>query len=226
MSTSQEPLKIPPPSSEKNNSAVYSCRDRDNSLRYQIFKKYFLGWQDISAEQLPKGDYRRINRSISNKNIEDHLLGKKTYATYPVSPKTKVSRHTVIYITHGEISFLNRLMDGASDAGLYSNQMIPEYTGGLGYHLWLRHLNPIDVGTASVIGELILRFSKVEGEVFPSQDIRDENIINLPLGIDQKYRQKSYLFDAKLNPIEDWAAYLPTIKAITPQEANYIIKAY
>jgi len=192
----------------------------------RIFKYYFLGRQDIFDEQLPKGGYRQVNRRISNKDLETHLAYKKTYATRLLSYKTRLSGHTVIHIANSEVSALNRLMDGASDAGLYSNQMVPEYTGGLGYRLWLRYLYPIEADMATTMGELILKLSKMAGQVFPERDTRSENILTLPLSIDREYGQRSYIFDAGLNPVENWAAYLRTVQPITPQEAGCIVRAY
>ena len=60
----------------------------------RIYKYYFLSRQDLFAEQLPKGDHRRIKRSIANKYIEGRLSDKNTYATHLVSHETKLSGHT------------------------------------------------------------------------------------------------------------------------------------
>ena len=62
----------------------------------------------------------------------------------------------------------------------------------------------------------------MEGQVFPERDTRSENIVILPLGIDRKYGQRSYLFDAGLHPVEDLAAYLYTLDTINHQEACFL----
>ena len=192
----------------------------------RIYTYCFFGQPAIFEEQLLKGGFRCIHRGVSNKDFKNHFSGEKTLATHIASSKTRFSGHTVIYITNSEVSALNRLMEGASDAGLYFNQMIPEYTGGLGYHLWLRYFNPIKIEMATAIGEIILKLSNLEGQVFPERDTASDNIVTLPLGIDRKYGQRSYLFDAGLHPLEDWAAYLYTLKPITFKEACFITRKY
>lgn len=184
-----------------------------------IIKTLFLTREDTYAEQNPRGGYTRIEKQITDNDIQEHLEGKKTIGLYQLYPTSEVK--WICFDFDGE-----RLQDQEQYAkNLYMKlahtyhveAMLMEFSGKKGYHIWV-FIEPIDAASAKYWAEEISENGNVH-EIFPKQTNIEKdkfgNLVKLPLGIHQVTGKRTTLYNEKLEALtfEQSQAYLQTIIA-------------
>jgi len=168
----------------------------------------FVGRTNPYALQLSKGGYIPVRKEITEKELEKHLKGDKTYGSYVIKEDGTVN-YGVIDID-GNPDELNTLkVLGEAIYALFPDfDRILEFSGRRGYHIWIF---PDQPEPPAFIRELIKTRLKKEGisniEVFPKQDSLDGkqlgNLIKLPGGIHQQGGRSTILKEDKKDELEE-----------------------
>ena len=200
------------------------------------FRDFFQGRQNAFAEQTEDGRYIKVDNNITNKHIIDHLSGLKTYAMYLINPNEQRCWHTVIDIDAEDNHILQTLVNACNKIGIKSNQLLIEFSGNKGFHIWLRYEQAIDAKKAQSIGNIIIQSTDIPDEVkriieiFPKQEKVDKssygNAIKLPLCKHKKSKKSSYFIDSELNRIENGIEELEMIKFISEEEVEFILTEF
>jgi predicted transcriptional regulator len=177
----------------------------------------FINRSDTFAEQSPKGTYTRIQKPLTDKDIQEHLDKKKTIGVYQLNKDNNVK--WVCFDFDGE-----RLQDQEQFAkNLFLKlkhthkveAILMEFSGKKGYHVWV-FTEPVDATSAKIWAEEVSQGGNVH-EIFPKQTkIEKEkygNLVKLPLGIHQVSQKETILYNGKLEPLslKESKAYLKTI---------------
>jgi len=201
-------------------------------MNINLFKEFFKGRTEIFVEQQNDGGYLPVQEKLKDGNISNHLAGKNSYGIYLIEPTCNMCWHTVIDIDTKEVDVLKKIKKATLELGLEQNQILTEFSGNKGYHLWLNFNEAIEAEKARKLGKLIVVSSRVGGdiEVFPKQDrVRDGgygNPIKLPLGIHKLSGNSSYLLNEQLQKVDDWESCLINIQKISPGQANNILDKF
>ena len=187
----------------------------------------FINRSDTFAEQSPKGTYTRIQKPLTDKDIQGHLDKKKTIGVYQLNKDNQVK--WICFDFDGE-----RLQDQEQFAkNLFLKlkhthkveTMILEFSGKKGYHVWV-FTEPVDATSAKIWAEEVSQGGNVH-EIFPKQTkIEKEkygNLVKIPLGIHQVSEKETILYNKELEPLnlKESKDYLKTItkkpKTIIPK---------
>lgn len=209
-----------------------------------LFKEYFKGrMDDFSVQKVKDGTYFRMGDYIekgiikdrdshfTDKDIQDHLFGRKTYAIYLID-RQDMCWLTIIDIDTKDISFVKKIINSALAVGIERNQVLVEDTGGRGFHIWIIYNEPIEAEKARKLGQIIVAHSEIERdvEVFPKQNkVSDDGFgssMKLPFGIHKKSNQRSYILDNELNPIPIWEDYLISFTKTNKEQVDIILKEF
>jgi len=177
----------------------------------------FINRSDTFAEQSYKGTYTRIQKTLTEKDIQEHLNKKKTIGVYQLNQEGQVK--WVCFDFDGE-----RLEDQEQFAkNLFLKlkhtykveSIIMEFSGKKGYHIWV-FTEPIDAASAKIWAEEVSQEGNVH-EIFPKQGKIEKgkfgNLVKLPLGIHQVSQKETILYNEKLEPLslKESKVYLQTI---------------
>lgn len=172
----------------------------------EIIKELFINRSDVFSEQSPKGTYSKIERELTNQDIQDHLDGKKTIGVYQLDKDSNVK--WVCYDFDGEdLPIQKQLAKNLCMKLRHTDKVesiILEFSGKKGYHVWV-FIEPTDATSVKYWAEESCDGYKVH-EVFPKQGILDKkkfgNLVKLPLGIHQVVNKRSHFFNEKYEPLD------------------------
>lgn len=173
---------------------------------HKIIFDLFVNRSDTYSEQSPKGTYSRIEESITEQTLQDHLDGKKTIGIYQLNQESKIK--WICFDFDGD-----KLEEQEQLAkNLYlklkhthkAETILMEFSGKKGYHIWV-FTEPIDAQSAKIWAEEASE-SEHPHEIFPKQtSIEKEkfgNLVKLPLGIHQVTGKRTFFFDEEFKEIE------------------------
>ncbi len=187
----------------------------------QVYLDYFKGREDYIACQ-GETYYYPINQELSESLIIQHLKNLMTYGIYVLNSQSKCNFVCIdIDIPKDEIKdehiqdldkkfqFLKERLFKITET-LYNElnidkkQILFEDTGGRGYHIWIFFEEQIEGTEALRLNNILKHFIDFDFEFFPKQpDLNPKrrfgNLIKLPLGKHQKYKNKSRFFHLKDN---------------------------
>jgi len=184
----------------------------------------------------PKKSFR-ITRlfSLSEEVIRDHLLGKQTIGVYPL-----LADDTCWFVAvdcdkskweADACAFLKMCRETGVPASLERSR------SGNGGHVWIFFTSPVQAALARKLATAILTRTMERryalgldsyDRLFPSQDTMPKggfgNLIALPLQHGPRESGNSVFVDDRLSPYDDQWAFLSTIKRLTPNEAQALLR--
>jgi|GEM_PF-1022178 len=207
-----------------------------------LFKKLFVVRDDVFVEQLlheGKLTYWKLSRSFTDRDILNHFTGNRTFGVYVTSPNN-TCRFTAHDVDIPKTSSINdetqkevknktlRLKVAAMNLGIRKNQIIVEFSGRRGYHVWLFFENEIPCYQAYSLAKLIRSKSSVDCEFFPKQDRIDPvtglgSAIKLPFGIHKATSQRSVIVDEAFNPYADQDGCLSKAEPVAVKTVQEIL---
>ncbi len=195
------------------------------------FLRWFGGRRDVYARQWydarrDRSGYWPVREPLTERVVEQHLLGRITLGQYVLYPDNTVSfaaldldptaeaLEQIRLASDGEgalsstalVDYARRILAAAQGLQL---PLFAEETGGAGLHLWLFFAPRLPAERArAVLRELLWRAGAqppaVAVELFPKQDRLSGkglgNLIKLPLGVHQATLRPSRLLDHALQP--------------------------
>ena len=203
-------------------SPLDSYRSRKEAV--DMYLGIFSGREDCFARQWAnkeesKHGYVPVRRPMEAADIEEHLIGRKTYGIYLLDSMSRV-RTAVIdadlvkelregklkaeeknLIKKEGIYLIERLKEISEESGLYP---FIEFSGGKGFHLWYFFQTPVDAKAARAALDAVVKvfsrdLSAFHLEVFPKQDkLKGKglgNLVKLPLGIHRLKGKRSYFLN-------------------------------
>lgn len=219
----------------QNNARESSSRDLDNieapfeEMIWQReamgrFMALFSGREDVFARQWVdknegKSGYVPVRRAICLQDVEDHLLGRKTYGIYLLNSDNKVRCGVIDVdivsrfrtgkiaaqdrrVLQREKNYLeSRIYQMCRDLGI---SPLMEFSGNKGFHFWFLFERPVAAEKVkSLLQQLAQPLNKdltaFDLEVFPKQDqLKGKglgNLVKLPLGI-HRFSGKPSFFPA------------------------------
>ncbi|MBF0620091.1 MAG: hypothetical protein HQL19_07980 [Candidatus Omnitrophica bacterium] len=200
----------------------------------KLFKKYFEFRKDTFAfQQRPgkngKTPYYRQKRALTDKDIIAHISGRQTVGVYLIDPQGNTVRGVVLDWDLLSFDEVSRLVSAAKKLGIRAGQMLIEFSGKKGYHVWIFFLMPVAAAAAHKLGNMIVAESGLNKmEVFPKQgDVQEKfgNLIKLPFGIHKGSNKRSYPVDQDGKKIEDWRAHLSSREFIGQKQWDKLCQA-
>ena len=199
-----------------------------------LFKKYFQARTDTFAlQQWPgkdgKTQYYRLRRALTDKDIVGHINGTQTLGVYLIDPKGNTVRLLVLDWDFLSFDEVRRLIKAAKKLGIRAKQMLIEFSGKKGYHVWIFFHMPVAAAAAHKLGNKIVAESGLEKmEVFPKQgDVKGGfgNPIKLPFGFHRGSGKCSYPVDQDGKKIDDWQAHLDSRDFINQKQWDKLCQA-
>jgi superfamily II DNA or RNA helicase len=184
----------------------------------------------------PKKSFRLTKLfSLTEEVIRDHLLGKETIGVYPL-----LQDDTCWFVA---VDFDKKSWKG--DA--YAFLRICRETGvpaslersrsGNGGHVWIFFASPVQAALARKLASAILTRTMERhyalgldsyDRLFPSQDTMPKggfgNLIALPLQRGPREKGNSVFVDDQLQPYDDQWAFLSSVKRLTPEEVQTLLR--
>jgi len=208
----------------------------------RLFSKLFIARNEPFVEQLlheEKLTYWKIPRTITDREISIHLTGQRTFGVYVTSPNN-TCRFTVHDVDIPKSSSINeetekevrnktlRLKVAAMNLGISKKQIIAEFSGRRGYHVWLFFENEIPCYQAYSLAKLIKSKSLVDCEFFPKQDRIDPitglgSAIKLPCGLHKATGKRSAIVDEAFKDYPDQYDWLSKIETIPAKQVEKIL---
>lgn len=214
------------------------------------YLKFFRGREDYLAQQ-GKDHYFPIRACLDPFYISRHFAGDTTFGLYVLT--TKSSCHLVCIDIDipkadlGKVDLADRtskqkrlfpllqslLVTLEVDYSIPPTGILLEETGGRGYHVWLLLNEPLSGETAVAFGRALKSRLDFEIEFFPKQgslgpNRQYGNLIKLPLGVHQKYGQRSVFFtlvDGTACHYESLEDSLRFLEHITPLDPDLLERA-
>jgi len=191
------------------------------------------------AATLEKSKKRQIKHSklfpLTEEVIRDHLLGRQTIGVYPL-----LQDDTCWFVA---VDFDKRTWEANARAfletcsGLAVPATLERSRSGNGAHIWLFFADPIPAALARRLASALLtrtmqrRYSiglDSYDRLFPSQDTMPKggfgNLIALPLQRGPREQGNSVFIDSQLRPYEDQWAFLSSIRRLTQDEVQSLIR--
>ncbi|MCX5687370.1 MAG: hypothetical protein NTV71_01800, partial [Candidatus Omnitrophica bacterium] len=200
-----------------------------NAQDIKIYRDFFKGRLDDFAEQTEAGEYYRLGKPFEESCIAEHLEGHKSYGMYLIIPDSNLCWHTVIDIDVLEIEPVTFIIAALLKIGIKDTQILLEFSGSKGYHVWLTFDKAIDSWKTLKLGQAIVESSGIETkiEVSPKQDsvAKDKfgSLIKLPLGVHKKSGKRSCFLGTKFEPITDWCSHLTSIEKVSIEQLDSIL---
>ena len=181
----------------------------------QILMRHFVGRTDAYALQQADGSYVAVRKPLTLEELERHVRGEITVATYLVTPEGKVRCGVYDFDEKTEEARYVLVCLGK----WFEHWGIPFYiepSGNKGYHGWV----PLGewVPAWKVIRVLRLALHQIEEEtgitcrveVFPKQaQVQDlGNCVKIPWGVHRKSGKRTALMNHNLEHQPDWGASL------------------
>ena len=212
-----------------------------------LYLGLFSGREDCFARQWVdkkegKQGYVPVRRPMEERDVEDHLKGRKTYGIYLIRADETVrvaviDADLVKQFRNGKLKaedkdlikreqsyLLSRTMELAETIGL---KPLVEFSGGKGFHFWFFFASPINAGEAQAhingIKNTISRdLTAFNLEVFPKQAQLSGkglgNLVKLPLGIHKLSGRKSYFLECNDRSMEAQLDFLAKVAPAQPSQ--------
>jgi hypothetical protein len=201
-------------------------------MKAEDLYRLFVHRKDVYAIQTNKGAYVPVKKEITISDIESHLKGEKTIGLYCLEKDNTVkwacvdmdlkkacskcgSEHTFvkknnlycqdckadIYDEELKNFFLHANMVYES---FLDYNVILEFSGRKGYHIWILFDNPIHATLAKqIVTSRLNRLEIPRVEVFPkqtelSESLKYGNLVKIPFATHKVSGQKSYLIKENL----------------------------
>jgi superfamily II DNA or RNA helicase len=192
--------------------------------------------QPPSSGRAPKKSFRITKLfSLSEEVIRDHLLGKQTIGVYPLLQDDTCWFVAVDFDKKSwgvdACAFLKMCHESAVPASLERSR------SGNGGHVWIFFASPVQAALARKLASAILTRTMERryalgldsyDRLFPSQDTMPKggfgNLIALPLQHGPRESGNSVFMDGHLRPYDDQWAFLSSIKRLTPEEAQALLR--
>jgi superfamily II DNA or RNA helicase len=191
------------------------------------------------APSVGPGKKRTVTHSklfpLTEDVIRDHLLGRQTIGVYPL-----LQDDTCWFVA---VDFDKRTWEADACAfsetcsGLAASAALERSRSGNGAHIWLFFADPIPAALARRLASALLtrtmqrRYSlglDSYDRLFPSQDTMPKggfgNLIALPLQRGPREMGNSVFIDNQLRPYEDQWAFLSSIRRLTGDEIQALIR--
>jgi len=217
--------------------------------RIQLFLDLFGGREDCFARQWVdkeegKQGYVPVRRPMAERDVEEHLSGKKTYGIYLMRSDSTVKTAVIDadiskkfrkgrlgseerrHILRERSYLFKRVAELSREAGLHP---VAEFSGAKGYHFWFFFESPIAAATVraaleGITGALSKDLSAFELEVFPKQDSLSGkglgNLVKLPLGVHRLTGKRSYFMECTDRNLETQLDFLGRIEKTPPDEID------
>lgn len=192
--------------------------------------------QSPSSDRGAKKSFRLTKLfSLTEEVIRDHLLGKQTIGVYPLLTDDTCWFVAVDFDKKNweadACAFLKMCHESGVPASLERSR------SGNGGHVWIFFASPVQAALARKLASAILTRTMERryavgldsyDRLFPSQDTMPKggfgNLIALPLQHGPRECGKSVFVDGHLRPYDDQWAFLSSIKRLTPDEAQALLR--
>ena len=172
---------------------------------------------------------------LSEEVIRDHLLGKQTIGVYPLLQDDTCWFVAVDFDKKSwetdACAFLKMCQETGVPASLERSR------SGNGGHVWMFFASPVQAALARKLASAVLTRTMERryamgldsyDRLFPSQDTMPKggfgNLIALPLQHGPREQGNSVFVDDQLRPYDDQWAFLSSIKRLTPDEAQALLR--
>jgi len=209
----------------KSSEFRYIFSGKQSAYALQVGRKE----QAEFGRKLEIGDYYPIRKPITVKVYDKHFNKEITAGIYVVDENDKCS-FTAIDLDDKNIDYLNSILSACNQIGLTENNLLIEFSGSKGYHVFIPFQRRILAKKARALGLIIKELSKIGSlvEVFPKQTTTNKkkgfgNLIKLPLGKHKVSRKSSYFMDTSFNrvPVDKI-----NVTKVTQEKVDQIIKQY
>ncbi|TRM13157.1 DEAD/DEAH box helicase [Lentibacillus cibarius] len=211
--------------------------------RVNLFRSLFKGREDVFAYRWEmnsgKSGYspaRKNNRflALTNQDIYDHLIGKKTIGLYPVLHDHSCWFLAIDFDKTNWQKDVQLFVQTCKGFGLPAN--IEKSRSGNGCHVWIFLQEPIKANVARKLGSILLtktieksgqRSLDSYDRMFPNQDTVPEgrlgNLIALPLQGKPRKHGNSVFVDENLQPYPNQWLHLSAVKKARKQDVDAIV---
>jgi len=212
----------------------------------ELFMRLFRGRENCFARQWvdkenKKQGYVPVRREMTLKDVNDHLMGYKTYGIYLLTQSSHV--YTAVLDVDLKLSYRQGKLSATERSSIkrerdYLLQRIPElsqamnlqtlveFSGGKGYHFWYFFANPQPAELARKLLNFLAQkikpdLSYFDLEVFPKQNQINGNslgnLVKLPLGVHRLTGKTSYFIGYKQCSVWEQLESLKKINLISEQ---------
>lgn len=196
-------------------------------------------WDDFTLQQElnseGKTPYWRQGKALEDEDIAAHLYGWQTIGIYPINPKDHAVRFVVIDLDFNDFAEMDfevvrKVLKAAKKLGIRVEQILIEFSGRRGYHVWIFFSDPVPAATAGRLGKGIVDLGGVQKyEIFPKQDeVREGgfgNPIKLPLCVHKASGKRSCFLDEDGKEIVDWQAHLGSRSFLDKVQLDSILQS-
>jgi len=216
-----------------------------NKKDIDLYKRLFIGRDDVFAEQIIGSEgayYNKVSRPITDSDITEHLLGRKTYGAYIVDTDN-TCRCTVFDIDISKEIEINetswrqvrakvtQLKIKLIELGFTKKQILVEESGRRGYHVWIIFSEPLPCQHAYAFAKFVAGESGINCEFFPKQGmITPESgfgsLIKLPCGVHKATGRRSQFVDSSFTAYQNQFDYLKTIEPVPKTQIEAVLSKY
>jgi len=184
--------------------------------------RLFVNRTDAYAQQGSEG-YFTVDEPVTIQLLKEHFMGNRTVGVYLIDPATQTVK-TIVWDFDSEQAKskdealkifkpqVNQLRKKLAEHDFTDKNIVIEFSGAKGLHVWLFFDPPIPSMLAYAMGRRIAEQAGLSCEVFPKQEkllSKYGNLVKLPLGIHRVSALRSCFYTP------DWkeadAAYLEEI---------------
>jgi superfamily II DNA or RNA helicase len=192
--------------------------------------------QAPTAGRGPKRSFRITKLfSLSEEVIRDHLLGKQTIGVYPLLQDDTCWFVAVDFDKNRWKADAGAFLKMCHESGVPAS--LERSRSGNGGHVWIFFASPVQATLARKLASAILTRTMERryalgldsyDRLFPSQDTMPKggfgNLIALPLQLGPREKGNSLFVDGHLRPYDDQWAFLSSIKRLTPEEVQALLR--
>ena len=215
----------------------------------KAFLDLFKGRTDVITTQHSTTQHR----SFTEADLTRHLMGKETYEIYPIIDSNKLytafididisnDKESKAVLDKVKIIIVKKLTDAIEKLGLNRNNVLVEFSGFKGFHIWMFFQEPMEARRARLLLKIIIVASevqidvdefarqniKINIEVMPKQDMTTDygSSLKLPFGEHKGSKRYSYALNKNLEYIYDsqkCLEFLNTIEKVRPSEVDVVL---
>jgi len=192
--------------------------------------------QSPSPGRGPKKSFRLGKLfSLSDEVIRDHLLGKQTIGLYPLLQDDTCWFVAVDFDKKSWEADACAFLKMSHEVGVPAS--LERSRSGNGSHVWIFFASPVQAALARKLASAVLTRTMERryalgldsyDRLFPSQDTMPKggfgNLIALPLQHGPREEGNSVFVDDQLRPYDDQWAFLSSIRRLTPDEAQALLR--